>query len=455
MTDNGYRKRLAADLPKWREAGWVTEEGAGQIMASFNVERRGAFGVVAVLGTLGALLLGLGVVAFVGSNWEEIPRLYRLGLIVAALAVAYVAAFAFERRSFRVFAEAALLAAGLIYVGAVALVGQTYHLSGDMMGALLLFEAGILAAAVFTGSVTMTVVALGGAVYWVWGAVTDFDINPHWPSLVAILIGMAVVTHARAYYSRIAAVIALMVWIGVTVGGFADAQNWEFAGGMMVYAAVALAFWALGAALAATKVLEISELGEAMLWPGLLAILVAIGGLQFATEASVNEQPAMVTALICVGLAVVLTAVALLQKGVTLIDLLAVAILGIGAVGFALAIPEDDLGQRLAGGVLALVAALWAVTLGQSGRHPIGKVMGLVAFGLEVIYLYVRTLGTLLDTAVAFLLGGILFVILAVVLYRVERMLAGRAAPPAAPPGAPPAPVVVAAGTPPVTGSAP
>ena len=34
MNDTAYRKRLAADLPKWREAGWVTADGATAILAA-------------------------------------------------------------------------------------------------------------------------------------------------------------------------------------------------------------------------------------------------------------------------------------------------------------------------------------------------------------------------------------------------------------------------------------
>lgn len=34
MRDGGYRRRLRADLPVWREQGWVSEEGAAAILAS-------------------------------------------------------------------------------------------------------------------------------------------------------------------------------------------------------------------------------------------------------------------------------------------------------------------------------------------------------------------------------------------------------------------------------------
>ena len=151
MRDAGYRKRLAADLPRWLDAGWLSADGAAAILASTNSGRRATFGLAAILGTLGALLLGLAVIAFVGSQWDAVPRIVRFGLIVAAMLIAYTAAFEFDRRGLRIFAEAGVLAAGIIFAAGIALVGQTYHLSGDFAGAVLLFEAGVLAAALAVG----------------------------------------------------------------------------------------------------------------------------------------------------------------------------------------------------------------------------------------------------------------------------------------------------------------
>jgi uncharacterized membrane protein len=433
MTDSGYRKRLAADLPKWLDAGWVTAEGATAILGSVGAGRRATFGLAAILGTLGALLLGLGVIAFVGANWDEMPRLFRLGLIGLALVVAYAAAFEFDRRELRVFAEAGTLAAGLVFAGAIALVGQMYHLSGDFEGAVLLFEVGVLGAALFTGSPTMTVVALLAAGYWTWLGTVDSETVPHWPSLVAIVVGIVIATVQSSRYGRIVAILAFMFWAAVTIAGFATKYDWSFAAGMMVFVGAALAVWAFGAAVATFNQLpRLDALGEAVLWPGLFAILAAVGVLQLVETPSV-EQPALFGALALVVLAVALAAVAFLRKGLALVDLIAVTAIGAASVVFALFVPEVEFWARVAGGVIVVVAAIWAVLLGQSGRHPIGKSIGLAAFGLEVIYLYVRTFGTLLDTAVAFLGGGVLFVLLSFVLYRVDRMLAGRAAVPAMP----------------------
>jgi uncharacterized membrane protein len=119
--------------------------------------------------------------------------------------------------------------------------------------------------------------------------------------------------------------------------------------------------------------------------------------------------------------------VAYARRLLTLLDVIAVIAFGVGAIAYALYLPKEELTARLSSGALAIAVTLWAVTLGQSGRHPIGKTIGLAAFGLEVVYLYAFTLGTRLDTAMAFLGGGVLFLVLAFVLYRIDRILTRRA----------------------------
>lgn len=428
MQDSAYRKRLASDMPKWLDAGWVSADGGAAILASVESgTRRGAFGLSAILGTLGALLLGLAVLAFVAAQWEAVPRLARFALLIAGMLIAYGAAFQFARRDFRLFAEAGMLAGGLVFAGAIALIGQTYHLSGDFAGAVMLFEAGIMGAALLTGSPTMNVLGLIGAGYWTWLGTVDAHVNPHWPSLVAILIGVIVATVQNSHYGRIVAIIAAMYWVALTIFGFGDSEHWTFSGGMAVYVAVAFAIWSLGAALAAFKG-RAGALGDAVLWPGLFAILATVGILQLAETATHAFEPSVTPALVAAAVAIVLAAFARTRGALAWLDVVAVAVLTLGAVAYAIYLPPADLWREAFGGAIAILTALWAVTLGQSGRHPIGKSIGLVAFGLEVTYLYISAIGSQLDTALAFLIGGVLFIAMAYVLFRIDRLLARRTA---------------------------
>ena len=75
---------------------------------------------------------------------------------------------------------------------------------------------------------------------------------------------------------------------------------------------------------------------------------------------------------------------------------------------------------------MVIVMALWLVSLGQTGAVPGAKSVGLAVLGIEIVYLYVATLGGLFYTAIGFLLGGVLLIGLAWGLYRLDRFLAGR-----------------------------
>lgn len=429
MTDGGYRKRLVEDLPRWREAGWVTAEGEAAILASLAT-RRSAFGLAAIVGTLGALLLGAGVVAFVGANWEAIPRIVRFGLLVAGMAVAYGVAALLAAREMRVFAEAALLVAGLVFAAAIALVGQTYHLAGDFAGAVLLWEIGILGAALFTGSATLTVLALAGAGYWTWLNVIDLDLVPHWASLFLILIGVAVAVRLGSHYTRLLAVVALAFWIAVNLAGFTVHHDWSPLEMLAVATTIALAFWAVGSALATLSTWkDLAAFGHAMLWPGIGGVLLGVGILQTALN-NVSGNEAIARWLLAAGMAMlfvgVLVTIARQRGGITAVDAAGAVAIGLAAIAYAYFQPEERLVQRLIGGIIVLCAALWAINNGQTGPQHVGKTTGLAAFGIEVVYLYVVTIGTLMDTALAFLVGGVLFILLAYGLFRIDRRLGRR-----------------------------
>ena len=438
MLDRAYRKRLAADLPRWRDAGWVTAAGADAILAE-RTSARAAFGLATIVGMFGGLLVGLGIIAFVSANWQEIPRLARLALLAAALALAYGAAGVLDRRNLRVFAEVALLVAGLVFAAAIALVGQSYHLSGEFSDAIALWLIGIFAAAVLTGSPTMTALGLVGGGVWTYMLTVDGGAAPHWAGLAPVLAGGAIATVIGSRNDRLLSVLAFILWAVLAVGSAGYRHDWSFAGTVVVGIATALALFGLGAALASLGSPRVGGLGRDMLWPALVAVLVGLGILQAVDHASVGEQALTVFAIGLIALAAALAALAAARRSVSALDVVAIAVIGIAALGYALDMPGDEMWARIAGGAMVLIAALWAVYLGQTGAVGGAKATGLFALGAEVIYLYAVTFGSLMNTAVAFTLGGVLFIVLAWGLYRLDRHLGQRhaAAPLSAPEAAP------------------
>lgn len=430
MLDAAYRKRLAADLPTWQARGWIGEQGAQKILASLPPAAPGA-GLTALVATLGALLVGLGAIALVAANWEAIPRIARFTLLLAALGGAYLGAWRLGRSGHPALAEAALLLAGLVFVGAIALVGQSYHLAGDFADGLLLFTLGVLGAGFLAGSGTMAALAVVGAGYWTFTVIAEAHGAPPAAGLGLVVLAGALAAFLGARPARVLAVMAAGGWIVVALIDAVGRHRWSTGGAVAVGIGAALALWALGQALAALRDWpRLAALGHDLLHPALAAViaglaLLQVGGLLGLSRGRDLAMP-LVIACGLVGLAAALTLVAARLGRLKEAEAGAVAALGAAAIAFLLVRPSNAFLASLLGAVLVLAGALFAVWLGQAGRQAGAKRLGLTAFGLEVAYVYVVTLGTILDTALSLIAGGLLFIGLAVLLVRVNRALAAR-----------------------------
>ncbi|MBL4759012.1 MAG: hypothetical protein JKY32_15690 [Rhizobiales bacterium] len=70
--------------------------------------------------------------------------------------------------------------------------------------------------------------------------------------------------------------------------------------------------------------------------------------------------------------------------------------------------------------IVAIGLSIWAMEYGQEYHYSKAINLGLIIFGLVVLDIYFATFGSLLDTALFFLLGGILLLVLAWFLSRLR-----------------------------------
>lgn len=428
MFDTGYRKRLADDLPRWRDKGWVSADGAAAILASLDERQGPGFGLAAVIAMLGMILIGVSLFAFIGANWDYIPRIFRFALLVLCLAIAYGAGALLQKRDLPRFADAAVLLGGMVFAGAIALVGQTYHLAGEFADAILLWLSGALIAAFLTRSVSGTVLAIAGACYWSWVVTIDNHAGPHWGGLLAILVSAALAASLDSRMARAAGIYALAFWIVITAIHFAETLDRPAQGLFALFACTGLAFFALGSLLASARHAAMAALGHDLQFPALGGFLLSAGIFQIALYEFGRDSGTgwIAPSVAALAAALVLAGFALQRRALRLVDLGAVAVFGAALIALGAWDEPPEFQGRLFAGIVVILAALWWVSLGHRG-HPVGSKIGLAAFGIQVLYLYGVTLGTLIDTALAFLVGGLLFIALAFILFRLDRRLAERA----------------------------
>lgn len=416
MFDRIYRTRLLQDLARWEAAGTLTPETAAAARAALGPEPR-TIGLAGYLVIAATLLLAGALLAFVASNWDGIPRLLRLAMLVALISGAPAAGAIYAERGNTLLTDLAMFLGCLAFAASVALVGQMYHLPENFAGGFLLCSLGALAAATLSRSTGALAVALVTAVAWS-GESQEQSLRLHWPFLVAWAVAAGVSMRDDKPAARHLVAAAAVAWAGVV----------ELAGHRPGLSdATAVIVMLLGCALlaAGSDRKRIAAFGDILAIYAFFALagtafLGSVGPSYWRTPAGPIPGGEIQHVAMALGLAGLAIAAAIGRAR-------ALAMTGLAASAAVLVlnrapIPNDF---RLHG-FLALVAALTLIVGGAyAGRRPV-FIAGWIAFALVVGNLTWFAAPTFLERAVFLALAGGIAVAAALALRRLE---ASRPAP--------------------------
>ncbi|QRM55382.1 DUF2157 domain-containing protein [Sinorhizobium sp. BG8] len=361
-----YRGRLERDLKLWVKGGLLDGSTADRLLAEYDA-RESSFSLGRVLMIIAALLVSAAALLLVAANWEAIPRTIRLGGIIALIWGAYLGGGWLAARGAPRLSAAFLVAGTLFFGGAIALVGQMYHLSGDATQAMLTWFAGAVAAAALFRSGAVTAVA-GFLAFAVSGVDWGETLGPPSDLLVWLMPLLAVVVLLLARYTgasraRHLAYLQAVAWLFLLymendgrVTAFAIA-----AGGAICYLLATLRISPLHA--------MARQAGSA---PAFYSYLVLLGGL------------------------------------------------------FVLHFENQTVGGTLVLGIVTLAVAIGGIVL--SGRdNGAVRYLAYAAFAAETLYLASETVGSIIGTSGFFLVSGLVVALVAWMVLRLERRFSGAA----------------------------
>lgn len=136
-----WYRYLAKELDTFVEKGVITEE-QNKEMLSHYIEGYG-LNFIRVLLTIGAILIGLGFLLFVASNWDVIGTAWKLVIIIGAFTASMVTSFMNEKNH-PFAADAFLYLSVLIYGAAIFLIEQMFNLNLDVHISFFIWTIGAL-----------------------------------------------------------------------------------------------------------------------------------------------------------------------------------------------------------------------------------------------------------------------------------------------------------------------
>ena len=199
----GWHRWLTGRTARWQESGLITDEQSQAILDFESVGTpRFRLGIrfnrlIVVLSTLGAVLVGAGLISFVAANWQGIPAIMKLAMLIGGQIVTFWAAYQLQFvRGYPRVGGAIMFSAAAWFGANVFLVAQSYHLATDNPDLLIWWFLGILPLAYITRSKSITVMAVGIFTVGIsWKAATQTDSV----SGALLVMGMLLFTAAALY----------------------------------------------------------------------------------------------------------------------------------------------------------------------------------------------------------------------------------------------------------------
>ncbi|PYB71327.1 MULTISPECIES: DUF2157 domain-containing protein [Rhizobium] len=364
-----YRGRLKNDLDDWTKRGLIDAETARRLLD--DVDSRGnRFSIGTILSMFAAVLIAASILMLVAANWEAIPRLARVVGILGLIWIFHGAALAARAYGADRIAAASLVLGAATFGGAIALIGQLYHLSGDTFAAMFLwFIVTAVSAALFRSGAlavvagALSLVAFGGGFDSFGWEVGGHGLWAWWPPFGAVAIfALAHWTGAsRAKHFGYLLLLAWIWWVAIIDEDIT---------------------WAFSIALCASAVFFLLTLPRSPL-----------ASLHRRLGASASFY----------ALIMAFSAFSFVQA--QLLDAMSIAILGIVILGLAIA----------------------AIALEGRDNGAV-RFLAYAAFAAEVLYLSYETIDSILGTSAFFLLSGLVVALLAFVVVRLEKRFSRRTA---------------------------
>ncbi|GAB3293072.1 hypothetical protein GCM10027511_06760 [Hymenobacter humi] len=403
------RKFLETESPAWVSDGLISEEQRQKLLARYPPEAR----ALGLLPLLGSVLVGLSALSVVAANWQALPAVLRLALMLGSLTGAYAAGAYFLRRGNPDLGHG-LIGLGLILFGAsIILTSQLYQLVGyDVSGLVAWVVAGVAVSYVYGSRLlVLLTVVIGAAVQtYCVEALGSFS----YATAVMVAGGMGYYWWRRPDAVSSTVLATGLLWqIGLYVMVMHLKITWFFVPAMLIYAAGDWQPNRPGA--------------RALQGPPLVAAYLFMFGLATFGETDTYAnvlRPPLLPYLVALGAVLALSVAGKRVRGRydTLLDWLLLL------PGFYL--PG---GLPLAVATLVVLYAHAGSVLARAHRHedPDQLTIGAVLFVIATMVAYFKLTWAFLDKSLFFLLGGVLLLGLSWYLRRRNaQVLATSATPP-------------------------
>ncbi len=149
--DFSFQRRLEQEIELWLKEGLIIPDQKSQILARYRVlkeadEKAGPGKLITTISILGSILIGVGTILFIASNWSFIPKWGKLFILFSSMLTSYGLGFYFryEKVNYPKVGASLILLGSLVFGAGMFFIAQIYHITVHYPNGPLLWGLGVL-----------------------------------------------------------------------------------------------------------------------------------------------------------------------------------------------------------------------------------------------------------------------------------------------------------------------
>lgn len=157
-------------IKKWLDEGTINHDQAEKMrgdLAEYKKEHRSKRQVIA-FSTIGAILVGIGAILFVASNWEKIGNSVKVLLLVGSTISIHYAGYhiKYENQKYPRLGSALILLSALFFGASLFLIAQIYNINANNSTLVLIWAIGVFP--LIYGYMSAPIAGLCSLLFYLW-----------------------------------------------------------------------------------------------------------------------------------------------------------------------------------------------------------------------------------------------------------------------------------------------
>ena len=169
-------------IKQWVKEGTINETQAKKMLADtskYKKEERSNKLIISI-STIGAILLGIGAILFIASNWQVIPNLIKILILVGSTFGMYYLGyfFKYQKQNLPTVGASLIFLGALLFGATIFLIAQMYNINANNNFLLLIWLVGVLP--LVYALVSVPLAGLSCIIFYIWIALFIFNNLEFW-----------------------------------------------------------------------------------------------------------------------------------------------------------------------------------------------------------------------------------------------------------------------------------